>query len=171
MKLENFIILKTIAPIYIPYIFLYAMYVQINGEVSPGGGFQAGVIFASGLIVYDLVYGLKALKLHISKRILLLGGVFGVMLYSAVGVATLILGGNFLDYSVLVGQGHPAAENITLITKGADEAVKHLSSASINTPNPHGQHLGIFIIELGVGITVTSIMCLIYTIIRPIEKG
>ena len=161
-KLEDFIILKTVGPIYIPYIFLYALYIQMNGEASPGGGFQAGVIFASGLIVYDLIYGIKALKLHISKRILLLGGVFGVMIYAGVGVATLIMGGNFLDYSMLLEPGSHAAENSALLAQSAN-----LGSASMNTPNPSGQHLGIFIIELGVGITVTSIMCLIYIVIRP----
>lgn len=165
MKLENFTILKTVAPIYIPYIFLYALYIQINGEVSPGGGFQAGVIFASGLITYDLIYGLQALTLHISKRILTLGGVCGVILYAGVGVACLLLGGNFLDYSVLSDSNHHVTSAASALSS---ESTKF--SASINYPNISGQHLGIFIIELGVGITVTSIMCLIYTIIKPLPK-
>ena len=57
---------------------------------------------------------------------------FGVLLYGGVGVATLLLGGKFLNYSVL-----------------AHDPV-------------HGQHLGILLIELGVGITVTAVMTLIF---------
>lgn len=139
--LKDYKILRVVIPIYIPYIFLYALYIQINGEVSPGGGFQAGVIFVSGIIGYDLIYGIKSLKEHFTKRILLLGGVFGVLIYSGVGVICMIMGGNYLDYSSLA------------------EAPKT------------GQHIGIFVIEIGVGLTVTSIMALIYTIIRGIEEG
>ena len=56
----------------------------------------------------------------------------GVMLYGGVGVASMLGGGNFLDYDVL-----------------AHDPV-------------HGQHLGILLIELGVGVTVASIMILIF---------
>lgn len=134
-------ILRVVIPIYLPYIFLYALYIQINGEVSPGGGFQAGVIFASGIIGYDLIYGIKSLKEHFSKRALLLGGVAGVILYAGTGIICMFMGGNFLDYSALA------------------ETQKT------------GQHIGIIAIELGVGLTVTSIMALIYAVIRGIEEG
>ena len=139
--LKDHKILRVAIPIYLPYIFLYALYIQINGEVSPGGGFQAGVIFASGVIGYDLIYGIKALKEHFTKRILLLGGVSGVLLYSIVGLVCMFMGENYLDYSAL--------------------------AASSKT----GQHIGISLVELGVGLTVTSIMTLIYAIIRGIEEG
>lgn len=139
--LKNHKILRVIIPIYIPYIFLYALYIQINGEVSPGGGFQAGVIFASGVIAYDLIYGIKALKQHVTKRILLLGGVFGVMLYSGTGIVCMLMGGEYLNYSVLASNAKT------------------------------GQHIGIVAIEIGVGLTVTSIMTLIYAVIRGIEEG
>ena len=52
----------------------------------------------------------------------------GLMLYAGVGVVGMLLGGNFLDYNVL--SSDPVA----------------------------GQHLGILLIELGVGITVASVM-------------
>ena len=51
--LKEFKIIKTIIPFIIPYIILYAIYIQLNGEVSPGGGFQAGVIFACLLYTSD----------------------------------------------------------------------------------------------------------------------
>ena len=55
--LKNFIVIKLILSFIIPYITLYAIYIQLNGEVSPGGGFQAGVIFATAIIGYELVFG------------------------------------------------------------------------------------------------------------------
>jgi len=43
----------------IPYILLFALYVQFHGDFGPGGGFQAGVIFAAGFILYGLIFGIE----------------------------------------------------------------------------------------------------------------
>ncbi len=40
----------SVVRIVIPLIMLFALYVQFHGDYSPGGGFQAGVLFAVGLI-------------------------------------------------------------------------------------------------------------------------
>ena len=37
----------------IPYILLFALYVQFHGDFGPGGGVQAGVIFAAGFIGFN----------------------------------------------------------------------------------------------------------------------
>ena len=50
-------VLRIIAKIIIPMILLFALYVQFHGDYGPGGGFQAGVIFAAGFILYGLVFG------------------------------------------------------------------------------------------------------------------
>ena len=60
--MNSFPIIRIVTKILIPYILLFAMYVQFHGDFGPGGGFQAGVIFASALILYGLVYGLPALQ-------------------------------------------------------------------------------------------------------------
>ena len=48
---KNPILLET-SHLLIPAILLFALYVQFHGDYGPGGGFQAGVIFASGIILY-----------------------------------------------------------------------------------------------------------------------
>ncbi|MDP5110128.1 MAG: Na(+)/H(+) antiporter subunit B [Rickettsiaceae bacterium] len=134
--LKEFNIIKIILLFIIPYITLYAIYIQLNGEVSPGGGFQAGVIFATGIIAYDLASGREALENHFTTKSLTICGVLGVLVYAGTGLLSLIMGAEFLNYSALLKN---------------DIA---------------GQHLGIFMIELGVGLTVSSIMCLIYSLLR-----
>ena len=121
-------VIKTILLRFIPLVILFALYVQFHGDYGPGGGFQAGVIFAAGFITFALLTDTERLQSIISERVIILGMVFGVLLYGSVGVATIFLGGDFLNYSVL-----------------SDSQTK-------------GQHLGIFLIELGVGITVASTM-------------
>lgn len=125
-------ILPVIAKLLIPYILLFALYVQFHGDFGPGGGFQAGVIFAAGIILYALAFGLETTLSLVPSRILRPLSAFGVLLYGGVGVTTMLNGGEFLNYNAL-----------------AHDPV-------------HGQHLGIMIIELGVGITVASVMIIIF---------
>ncbi len=125
-------ILRVAAKFMIPYILLFALYVQFHGDFGPGGGFQAGVIFASAFVLYALIFGVengrKVLPAWLT-RYLLAGG---VLLYAGVGVFGMLLGGNYLDYNVLAGD--PVA----------------------------GQHLGILLIEFGVGTTVAATMVTIF---------
>lgn len=125
-------ILRVIANLLIPLILLFALYVQFHGDFGPGGGFQAGVIFGSGIILYTLVYDLDSACRALPPWVLRLGISIGVLLYAGVGVAGMLLGGNFLDYGVLAHDPH------------------------------HGQHYGILLVELGVGITVASVMIIIF---------
>ena len=127
-------VLRITAKLLIPMIMLFALYVQFHGDFGPGGGFQAGVIFASAFILYALLFGVANARRVAPAGVVRLTLAFGVLLYAGVGVAGIVLGGDYLDYSVL-----------------ADDPV-------------HGQHLGIMLIEFGVGTTVASAMITIFFI-------
>ncbi|MFN2289091.1 MAG: Na(+)/H(+) antiporter subunit B [Chromatocurvus sp.] len=126
------LVLRLVSEMLIPLILLFALYVQFHGEYGPGGGFQAGVIFAAAIILYSMLFGLDAAQRVARPGVLRVLAALGVLVYGSVGVASLLAGGNFLDYSVL-----------------SEDPIS-------------GQHLGIIIIELGVGITVASTMMLIF---------
>lgn len=130
--MRNDLILRVIVKLFLPFILLFALYVQFHGELGPGGGFQAGVIAAGMLILYALVFGVDAAQ-RIAPRGLVERLVpFGVLIFAGTGVAGLITGLNFLDYSRL----------------GYD--------------SPHGHEYGIFIVEVGVLVTVSSTMLAIF---------
>jgi len=74
-----------------------------------------------------------ALRKLAPPRIVALFMAIGVMIYGGVGVVSLLNGGNYLDYN----------------------ALDHHDPA-------HGQHLGILLVELGVGVTVTSVMMVLF---------
>ena len=121
-------IVRVGAKLLIPCILLFALYVQFHGDFGPGGGFQAGVIFGAGCILYGLVFGVEALARVTPPRRVQQIAAAGVLLYALVGVATLVGGGAYLDYDALL-------------------------------PDPlAGQHLGILLIEFGVGATVSAVM-------------
>ena len=48
--MRHHLILRVVTKLLVGTIMLYALYVQFHGDYSPGGGFQAGVIFAAGII-------------------------------------------------------------------------------------------------------------------------
>jgi multicomponent Na+:H+ antiporter subunit B len=139
--LKYFSVLKTVVSFIIPYLILYAIYIQLNGEVSPGGGFQAGVIFASGIIAFDLLNGSKKTCEFFSEKALIICGIFGVLIYASTGLVSFLFNDNYLNYNSIA------------------------KTTWINNPLT-GQHIGIFFIEIGVGLTVSSIMCLIYLVLK-----
>jgi multicomponent Na+:H+ antiporter subunit B len=126
--MREYLILRVITKLLFPFILLFALYVQFHGDFGPGGGFQAGVIFAASFILYSMVFGVRSAQHVLPVGILRAGIAGGLLLYALVGVVDLLLGANYLDYSPM----------------SAEAKV--------------GQHLGIFLVELGVGITVASVM-------------
>lgn len=130
--MKDNIILRIIAKLLIPLIILFALYVQFHGDYSPGGGFQAGVIFSAAFIFYSLIFGIDTALRIVPERILRVIASMGILLYAGTGVYSLLQGEEFLNYSALV----------------EDDLA--------------GQHLGIILVELGVGMTVSAIMLLIF---------
>jgi multicomponent Na+:H+ antiporter subunit B len=130
--MRHHLVLRVVTKLLIPLIMLFALYVQFHGDYGPGGGFQAGVIFGSAFILYALIFGLENAEQIIPSGYLIGLVSAGLLLFAGVGYSSLLLGGNFLDYGVLAGD---------FIA---------------------GQHLGILLVELGVGITVCAVMIVIF---------
>jgi len=139
--MRSYMVLRVIAKLLIPFITLFALYVQFHGDFGPGGGFQAGVILSASVIFYALIFGLPATRRVAPEWIVETAIAAGVLLYAGVGVAGLLLGGNFLDYFVL-----------------AHDPV-------------HGQHRGIFLVEAGVCITVAGVMLMIFYMFAGRGRG
>ena len=95
--MTHHVVLRVIAKLLIPLILLFALYVQFHGDFGPGGGFQAGVIFAAALILYTLVFGLDRATRVVSPALLRTLMALGVLLYGGVGIVSMVLGGRFLD--------------------------------------------------------------------------
>lgn len=130
--MKQHLILRVVAKLLIPLIALFALYVQFHGDYGPGGGFQAGVILSASAILYGLVFGLEAMKQAIPPTSVRIAMSLGIFIYGGTGVLCWLLGGEFLNYNVL---------------------------SSIPS---HGQHYGILAVELGVLVTVSSVMMAIF---------
>lgn len=130
MRLD--LILRIATKLILPFMLLFALYVQFHGDYGPGGGFQAGVISAAMIILYALIFGLEAAQAIVPKQVTELMVPLGVVIYAGTGFAGMLMGGRYLDYSPF---GHDAA---------------------------HAHELGIFLVELGVLVTVAGTMTAIF---------
>lgn len=125
-------ILVVVARFLIPLVMLFGLYVQFHGEYSPGGGFQAGVIFSAGWILFVFVYGLETGLRIIPAGVIYTLASLGVLLYCFIGLLGVILGGRFLDFYPLLESPHAA------------------------------QQAGIILVEFGVGVTVATVVMLFF---------
>jgi multicomponent Na+:H+ antiporter subunit B len=131
--MRHHLLLRVVTKLLIGIIMLFALYVQFHGDYSPGGGFQAGVIMAVAFILYGVVFSLDEVQRVLPPWLVHKLMAFGLLLYALTGVYGMLVGYHFLDYDA-ISPHHPV----------------------------HGQHYGIILIELGVGITVTAVMVSVY---------
>ena len=141
MRMRDKVILRVVSRLFIPFILLFGFYVQFHGDFGPGGGFQAGVIVASAFILYSIVFGVdegkKLFPSNINLFLLALGG----LLYGGVGIASMLLGEEFLSYNIL------------------------------GSSPQSGQHIGILLIEFGVGLTVSNVMIALFNAFVSFKSG
>ena len=131
-KMNDDPILRVCTKIIVGPIILFGLYVQFHGDYGPGGGFQAGVIVAAGFILHSLIFGLKEGRKLVSENLNLNIMILGVLLYGGVGLISLYFNTEFLNYSILAHD------------------------------SKHGQHIGILLIEFGVGLTVAGVMVILF---------
>ena len=130
---SHHLILRVVTKLLVGTIILFALYVQFHGDYSPGGGFQAGVIFAVAFIIYGVVFSLRTAKQVLPPWLVHKLVALGVLIYAGTGIVSMLLGYEYLNYGAFTPH-HPE----------------------------HGQHWGILVVELGVGVTVTGVMVAIY---------
>jgi multicomponent Na+:H+ antiporter subunit B len=128
-------ILRVVGKLIIPFLMLFALVVQFHGKYTPGGGFSAGALFAAAVMLYGILEGADRSSKVMPQRTMLILASMGATLYTGVGIVSMLLGGTFLDYNVLAS-------------------------------NPlDGQYLGILLVEFGVGLTVTTVLIMIFNAI------
>ncbi len=131
-KFGESLIIETATRIMVPFIQLFGLYVIVHGHYSPGGGFQGGVILGSSFILLGLGYDFKTSLIRMKEKINNILGNVGAFIFTGVALLCALVGGLFLDYSALD----------RLIPLGVIA----------------WRSFGIFLVEVGVGLAVMSIM-------------
>ncbi|MBN2668568.1 MAG: hypothetical protein JXR60_04995 [Bacteroidales bacterium] len=90
-------LLETASKILIPVIFLFGIYVFINGHLTPGGGFQGGAIIATGVALMILANPNIKLNYNVIHWVESISGVSFVI----IGILGILLAGGFLDNKII----------------------------------------------------------------------
>ena len=130
------LIIRTTCRVIIPFIQIFALYVVAHGHYSPGGGFQGGVILGATVILFALSSNLGTAIKWVSEKAASISAAVGVFIYTGAGVLCIIAGKVFLDYSAL--------------------------KPILGTDKVMARSYGIFIVEIGVAVAVTTVMLWIY---------
>ncbi|MFO7792545.1 MAG: MnhB domain-containing protein [Candidatus Saliniplasma sp.] len=88
------IIIRTSGRALAPFILLFGVYVTIFGYSSPGGGFQGGVLLASGIILILVTHGRREVE-RLASNISWLES-FGAFAFLMAGLLGIVIGGAFL---------------------------------------------------------------------------
>lgn len=140
--MKDQVILRVVTKITTPFILVFGFYIITHGELGPGGGFQGGVLLASAFILYGLVFGLGELEIIIPRRVTDSLAGLGVLLYAGVGLAGILAGYRFLDYTPLGLTGRESAES-----------------------------WGMTLAEYGVGMTVAAVMITVFREVSQAGAG
>jgi multicomponent Na+:H+ antiporter subunit B len=117
-----------------PFIFVYGIYVIMFGHYSPGGGFQGGTILAADVILMRMILGRELTYKKFPPQMGLILGAIGLIIYAGTGLAAVLAGGNFLDYSFL----------------------------PIGVPTPERRYYGIFFVDIGIALAVFGVLLSIF---------
>ena len=61
-------IIRFVGKVLLPAVFIYGIYILLNGQNSPGGGFSGGAVMGSALILTAAAFGFKTVDRYLTAR-------------------------------------------------------------------------------------------------------
>ena len=101
---ERDIILQNVARVVVPMIFLFGLYILLNGHLSPGGGFSGGAVIGAGLILYNAAFGFRATRRFFDEKVYDIIKVGSLCLYALIIAYYLFTGANGIASIVPLGK-------------------------------------------------------------------
>ena len=74
-------IIRLVGTILVPCIILFGLFVLLNGQNGPGGGFSGGAIMGAALIMFATAFGFEAVDRFFSVKVLSLSAFFSLAFY------------------------------------------------------------------------------------------
>lgn len=96
---DDDIIINLLSKFILPILMIFGFYIHSHGDYTPGGGFQAGIIFACALCLYYFINLNK--KKRLSCNILTYVSMFGFVFYLGFGILSFFITEKFLNFNFL----------------------------------------------------------------------
>lgn len=100
---KNDPILQKIAFVLVPIIFIFGIYVILNGHLSPGGGFSGGAMIGAGMILYVSAYGFDKMQKFFNENTYKVVKVAALSTYCVVITYYLFMGANDFNNHIWLG--------------------------------------------------------------------
>jgi len=112
---RNDAILALSAKVLCPVIFVFGIYIILNGHISPGGGFSGGAIIGSGMILYVSAFGFTKTQKWFNESVYKVCKITALSMYGIIGSYFYITGANGIENHIPLGQaGHILSSGIIL---------------------------------------------------------
>ncbi len=112
---KNDAILQGTAFVLCPIIFIFGIYIILNGHLSPGGGFSGGAIMGAGLILYVSAFGFKKTQRFFNEHIYKIAKITALCMYGLIGTYFYMTGANGIENHIPLGiAGHILSSGIIL---------------------------------------------------------
>lgn len=100
---KNDIILQKCACILVPVIFIFGIYIVLNGHLSPGGGFSGGAVLGSGLILYLNAFGFARTERLFTEKVYRRVTLCALTFYCLAKSYSFFTGANHLESGIPLG--------------------------------------------------------------------
>lgn len=112
---KNDVILQKVASVLVPIVFLFGIYVILNGHLSPGGGFSGGAMIGAGMILYVAAFGFEKTERFFNEKVYRYIKVTALICYGCIVTYYFLTGANGLSSLIPLGEpGKILSGGITL---------------------------------------------------------
>jgi multicomponent Na+:H+ antiporter subunit B len=99
--------LRALALVLVPSLLAVGVYIVVHGQITPGGGFQGGVILATGPLAVFLAGRYLRMRIIAPHTVVEIGDAVGALGYGLVGLGGLVFVGVFFKNFLPLGiPGH-----------------------------------------------------------------
>lgn len=100
---KNDAILQGVAFVLVPLVFLFGIYIILNGHLSPGGGFSGGATIGAGMILYVSAFGFKKMQRFFDEKVYKVAKITALCMYGLIGTYYYVTGANGLENYIPLG--------------------------------------------------------------------
>ncbi len=100
---KNDIILQKVSVVLVPLLFIFGIYIILNGHLSPGGGFSGGAVIGAGLILYLCSYGYSKTERFFTIRTFRIISLAALITYCLAKSYSFYTGANHLESHIPLG--------------------------------------------------------------------
>ena len=100
---KNDVILQKCSCVLVPLIFVFGVYIVLNGHLSPGGGFSGGAVLGSGLILYLNAFGFQKMEKIFNEKIYRRVTLSALTFYCLAKSYSFFTGANHLESGIPLG--------------------------------------------------------------------